>query len=290
MSGGSEGGHGRSGVEASYLATDGQTYLSTELGCNVVVTYTRARHTPLQVRPWRGGDRRAPERLEVRMHAMFTAAPTEVHRAVASWIRSGRRAPRACAVLDRWIATSLERLAPAPARSAPLCAHGEHHDLTAMAADLCAGELAHDPFECGRAPGGTWGRRTQSRTRHSLRLGSFDPVACIVRIHPVLDQATVPAWFVRFVLFHELLHAVMPPKLGPDSRWVHHSHAFRRRERAYADYKKAIAWEEANMPRLIHSARTGKPFGEKSAARATPSARAPRQKRRWFQMPLFPSL
>ena len=65
---------------------------------------------------------------------------------------------------------------------------------------------------------------------------------------------------------------------------------FRRRERAYADYKKAVAWEEANMTRLIHSARTGKPFSEKSAARATPTARAPAKKRRWFQMPRFPSL
>src|SRR5947207_129521 len=124
-----------------------QEFLSSELRCPVRVVYTRARRTPLQVRPVErarapvarssapdahahrdGLDRSArPKRraasaprnasdargasgLEVRMHSMFVAAPPHVHEAVVRWIRSGRRAPRACALLDRWITESLERL------------------------------------------------------------------------------------------------------------------------------------------------------------------------------------
>ncbi len=236
-----------------------QDLLTLELACPVTVVYTRARRMPIQVKRMSASRRGTPGRLEVRMHSMFSGAPPDVHRAVASWIRAGRRAPRACAALDDFIAARLESL-PAdrsPSRSRP---RGVHHDLEPLAKSLLDNELAHD-FEGEKAlPAITWGRRGASRTRSSLRLGSYDPDPKLVRIHPVLDQATVPAWFVRFVLFHELLHAVHPPKKSTGNRWIHHGPQFRRRERAYVDYSRAIAWEERNLTALIHAARRGVPF------------------------------
>jgi hypothetical protein len=94
-----------------------------------------------------------------------------------------------------------------------------------------------------------------------------------VRIHPVLDQPAVPVWFVRYVLFHELLHAVLPPRRGRGSRWIHHGAEFRRRERDYADYARAIAWEDAHMPALIRSAKRGTPM-RAVPAQAQASSRA----------------
>jgi hypothetical protein len=257
-----------------------QEFLSSELRCPVRVIYTRARRTPLQVRPAAraiatGSAQRATREtsaprassrapgisgLEVRMHAMFVEAPPHVHDAVVSWIRSGRRAPRACAVLDRWIAESLERLPIAAPRDTALRARGAFHDLEALKRELLAAELAAEFAGDLDHPRVTWGRQGQSRTRHSLRLGSFDPEGRIVRIHPVLDQVAVPVWFVRYVVFHELLHAVLPPRPGRGSRWIHHGAEFRRRERAYADYERAIAWEKAHMRELIRSARRAAPM------------------------------
>lgn len=109
-------------------------------------------------------------------------------------------------------------------------------------------------------PLATWGRRGSKRTRYSLRLGSYDADFGVARIHPVLDQAAVPDWFVRYVVFHELLHAALPPMQGKGSRWIHHSAAFRRRERAYADYARAIEWEDRHIDALIRSARRGVPL------------------------------
>jgi len=118
----------------------------------------------------------------------------------------------------------------------------------------------------------TWGRRGPSRTRNSLRLGSFDPDPRLVRIHPVLDQASVPEWFVRFVLFHELLHAVHPPERGTDNRWVHHGSLFRRRERTYVDYARAIEWERRNLRTLIKAARLGTSFAPPAEMKAVPTS------------------
>jgi hypothetical protein len=247
-------------LDASPAAGSGrwQEFLQSELRCPVEVVYTRARKKPLQVRPSRTPPR--TRGLEVRMHAFFDSAPPEVHRAVASWIKSGRRAPRACELLDRWILESLEKL-PAPVvRDATLRPRGRCHDLELLAADLLRNELAGDFASPADLPHLTWGRQGQSRTRHSIRLGSYDQEGSVVRLHASLDQPAVPSWFVRYVLFHELLHAIHPPRKGAGARWIHHGREFRRREHAYPDYARALAWEEAHIKEVIRSARSGKPM------------------------------
>ena len=95
------------------------------------------------------------------------------------------------------------------------------------------------------------GRRGKSRARRSLQLGCYVKDAHLVRIHAVLDQVAVPEWFVRFVLFHEILHAALPGEKRP------HGRAFRERERAHPDYPAAVAWQKKNLESLIRSARRG---------------------------------
>jgi hypothetical protein len=241
-----------------------QTYLAAELACTVRVVFTRARKKPLQVRP---GPKRT-QSLEVRMHAFFATAPPEIERAVASWIRSGRRAPRACVLLDRWILESLEKLPAPDVRESALRARGECYDLAALAADLARKELADAFPSASSLPRLTWGRQGPSRTRHSIRLGSYDQEGGVVRIHTALDQPAVPEFFVRYVLFHELLHAVHPPRKGDGARWIHHGREFKKREKAYPDYARAIAWEKAHIKDVIRSARRGTPMSGPVAARA----------------------
>jgi len=228
------------------------TYLAAELRVPVGVVFTRSRRTPVAMRALR----QPLGALEVRLHGLFAEAPVEVRAALTSWLRSGRRAPRATDRLDAYIAEILRR-APPPAARRGRPTPGAHHDLDRIARDLLDGELAAD-FPAGtERPIILWGRRNRSRTRHSLRLGSYDSDGRLVRIHPVLDQAAVPEWFVRFVVFHELLHAVFPIRRGEGQRWIHHGRAFRQRERAYVDHDRAHTWERAHLPRLIRSARTG---------------------------------
>jgi hypothetical protein len=137
---------------------------------------------------------------------------------------------------------------------------GEHHDLRALALDVRSVEFAAE-FQSGDAlPSITWGKRGPSRTRSSLRLGSYCPDTRMVRVHPVLDQALVPRWFVRYVVFHELLHCVHPPQRVDGDRWIHHGPEFRRREKRYPDFERARAWEEAHITALIRSARRGTSF------------------------------
>jgi len=96
--------------------------------------------------------------------------------------------------------------------------------------------------------------------KRSLELGSFDPETRIVRVHPVLDQPFVPRFFVRYVLFHELLHAALDgQEKSRAGRRRHHGPRFRQAENAYVDYERALEWQEQHVGALIRSARTGKP-------------------------------
>jgi hypothetical protein len=236
--------------------SDWAALIADGLRQEVEVRFTSARKTVLHVEHPR---RRGEPELRVRMQRFFAESPPEVRAAVVTWLRSGRRAPRAMRVLDRWIEERLAELWRDAPRGTRLVTRGRAHDLASLAQGLVARELAQD-FGGRALPGLTWGRAAPSRSRHSLRLGSYDYLSRIVRVHTVLDQEAVPAWFVRYVLFHELLHAALPSELGDDGRHVHHGALFRQREAAYPDAARAYAWEREHLPLLIRSARTGRPL------------------------------
>lgn len=241
---------------------DWERFLTDRLGAPMLVTFGRSRSAPVQARPLRGKGRAAgPRGWEIRLHGIFRDTPEEVREAFASWLQHGRKARAASEALDRWIHSSMADV-PRARRSITLRPHGLVHDLEAMAEELFATEFAPDftPRTGRERPRITWGRRGRSRSRKGLRLGSYDPETRVVRVHTVLDQEAVPAWFVRFVLKHEILHAVIEAHRDAAGRWVHHSRAFRRREASWPEYEPAVAWEERNVRRLIRSAREGTPL------------------------------
>ena len=268
--------------------TDWERALGAALGVPVSVRYGRARRTVVRAR-------REGGRMLVTLNEVFAQAPPGVRDALGAWLRAGRRARRASAELDRWIERSLAELHARAPEPLALRTAGAHHDLAALAADLLARELRADFAPPAAPPRITWGRAARSRSRRSLRLGSFDYAARVVRIHPVLDQAAVPASFVRYVLFHELLHAALGEHTHPDGRRAHHGPAFKAREQAYPGLAAALAWERTWIDALIRSARTGKPLRAPAARpaklalpEAARTARSPARKPGWVQGLLFP--
>jgi len=279
-------------------------YLSAQLDARVEVVFTRARRTVLKVEP-RGALR------TVRMNGFFAHAPHPVREAVVSWIRSGRRARRKLELLDAWVETQIEVAERREPRAVRLSTRGRVHDLEALGEQLRTKEFAREfASENGASdlpafPRLTWGRSTRSRTRRTLRLGSFDYWSGLVRMHPVLDQPAVPESFVRYVLFHELLHAALPAQRGNGGRRVFHGREFRARERAYSGTASALEWEKQHLAELLWSARTGKDMRPThvvtrtiaaleraraplvDAARSEAAAQAPGGLRRFVQRWLF---
>lgn len=245
---------------------DWERELSLSLDYAVKVQFTRARSSPIQLRHATPAELLSQPTLKggwvVRLHRVFEQAPPEIRADLASWIRVGRRAPRACRDLGAWTELALRELSPRPTRKLTLQPRGQTHDLAMLAAGLWDTEF-HGEFDTEQAPRPalTWGRRAKSRTRRSIQLGSYNGAQNLVRIHPVLDQPAVPRWFVRYVLFHEILHAALPSERTRSGRKiVHHGPRFRHREKNYVDTARAIAWEAQHLSKLLRSARANKPM------------------------------
>src|SRR5690606_25166299 len=99
----------------------------------------------------------------------------------------------------------------------------------------------------------TWGRMPPSRRRRSIRFGSYTVEDNLIRIHPLLDQDFVPRYFVRYIVFHEMLHAHLGVKEASNGRRCVHTREFRERECAYPGYEEALAWQNnpANLRKLL---------------------------------------
>lgn len=185
--------------------------------------------------------KRRKSRHEFRVHHMFIDAEPGVVAALARMVRgdSAARDEVRAYVKENRDAIDFE---PDESR---LESKGEHHDLD----DLLASAVRFLPEEVEPPrPLITWGRK--GRGRRSIRFGSYDFDRGLIRIHPSLDEAWVPAFFVEFVVFHELLHAVFPPEKINGRREIH-TEDFKAWESTYPRFDEAMEWEAANIGRFL---------------------------------------
>jgi hypothetical protein len=96
-----------------------------------------------------------------------------------------------------------------------------------------------------------WGRRRKHRPKDHFVFGTIQEEDRIIRINPLLDQPFVPVWFLKYILYHEMLHSVVPDKdLGNGRRCVH-TEEFNRREQKFPGYRRARRWEDQNLARFL---------------------------------------
>ena len=96
-----------------------------------------------------------------------------------------------------------------------------------------------------------WGRRRKERPKESFVFGSIQEEDRVIRIHPLLDQPFVPRWFLEYVLYHEMLHSIVPDEVDSAGRRRIHTEEFYRRERAFPRYHRARRWEIENLARFL---------------------------------------
>jgi len=191
--------------------------------------------------------RRREGLLHYRVHHMFLDAPHDVVDALAMFARPRRgmaaRHRDAGSRIDAYVRQHRARIG-AP-RQARLDARGRVHDLQVMF-DRLNGEHFHDLVEARIG----WGPNRGGGRRRTIKTGVYVQDARLIRIHPALDRAEVPEFYVRAVVFHEMLHQVVPA-VERRGRRVVHGPEFRRRERAYPDHGRAREWEEKNLTLLL---------------------------------------
>lgn len=223
----------------TYDAAQLQDELARRSGCRVRLFLTDNRRRMLSAK--NGG----PGVIEVRLQRIFLDSEPEVLDEIALLL-TGRKTNR-CA-LRRFIR---DRFQDTPAVARPRrIPDGErvrsgHHDIAAYARELNATYLN------GRSRAEVvWGRRSNRRSRRSIRFACYDPERNLVIMNRKLDSPAIPAYFVEYVLFHELLHEVLGIGEREDGRRDIHGSLFKLMESTFPDYEKARRYERELCKRL----------------------------------------
>lgn len=239
-------------VEIAFPAADPQLYvhegarqalerrLAKEHHRAVVLSVTDNRRQMISLAQ-RGGVLRA------RVHHMFLDAPTLVQEALARYLVRGDRA--ASLVVTKFIDENAFRIRAFQPVQTPLLTQGDHHDLLAVF------QKVNEKYFGGAVDAlVTWGKRTRPKAgrRTTIKLGSYSAVERLIRVHPVLDKGWVPRYFVSYIVYHEMLHHVIPSSQGAGRRMLHPP-LFVARERLFRDYERALAWERAHVGRLLRA-------------------------------------
>lgn len=189
---------------------------------------------------------RRGEQLRARVHHMFLDAPASVQTALVRYVLGSDR--DASSTVGRFIAENHHRIRAARSPNSPLRTRGEVHDLFALFRKVNERYFdgTHDALV-------TWGRATPAKKmgRKSIKLGSYSATERLIRVHPSLDRHWVPKYFVEFVLFHEMLHHVLPGTVARDRRV--HPPEYRRRERMFHAFDRALSWEKEHLARLLRT-------------------------------------
>ena len=125
---------------------------------------------------------------------------------------------------------------------------GRHHDLRAIFDKLNVRYFKNSL----RRYTIVWGRKRRLRPKAYFIFATIQEEDRVIRIHPLLDANWVPRWFLEFVLYHEMLHSVVPDKYDAKRRrrFVH-TEEFFQRERRFPHYNRAQRWEADNLARFL---------------------------------------
>jgi hypothetical protein len=213
--------------------------LRVAFGGPVVLSITDNRHSIITHRVQKGT-------LHARIHHMFLDAPAGVIDALVRYVTRGDR--DASAILGEFIDDNGFRLARRK-RGAPLVTKGRYHDLLTLFA-----RTNERYFDGAMNALITWGKRgtSKSRARKTIKLGSYSGVDRLIRVHPALDQKWVPRYFVAYIVYHEMLHHVIPGSRGL-GRVNLHPPEFKERERQFRHFQRSLDWERRYVTRLLRT-------------------------------------
>lgn len=217
-------------------------YLSFQLPAPIDLVFTNNRSTMISYSHKLG-------RYQVRLHRLFRHADECVLTALA-WFILGRKHDTS-KVLDDFIVAHREEIqASRKERPRQLKEQGVHHDLKAhlhKVADTYFGGYADVRIGWTRLNRRKSRRRSQTVSR---ALATYSYEDRTIRVSPVLDAANVPNYVVEWIIYHELLHHVLPVKqVGGKNQY--HTVQFRALERAFKDFERAKKWEVEHLDQLL---------------------------------------
>ncbi len=181
--------------------------------------------------------RREKKRLALRLHRLFYQAPTPVLEAL---IRIAlKKDPEAYAVVKRMAYLYFHQNKAAPEA---LSTAGAVYDLKKIYDRVKSSYFSTD-YDAAIG----WSATPRKSKFRFMTFGTYDRHRHQIRINPLLDDAGVPLFFLEFIVYHEMLHAVCHPVFDSAGRCRVHTREFREKERQFPHYESAKEWEKTSL-------------------------------------------
>jgi hypothetical protein len=178
--------------------------------------------------------REKEDSISVRIHRIFLKAGNEVLDEVIIFIKKKRgKTP----TIKQFISQNQSFLKKRKPRTITINHNGKFYNLIDI-----FNSLNSEYFSNGLSVSITWGKRSPRYAVKKRTLGNYQKKTNTIRINPILDSRKVPRYVIEFIVYHEMLHAVIDIVLKNGRRSIH-SKEFKNRERKYKNYHKAIEWE-----------------------------------------------
>ncbi len=92
-----------------------------------------------------------------------------------------------------------------------------------------------------------WSKQKPKGRFRFITFGTYDRQLNQIRMNRLLDAVDVPPYFIEFIVYHEMLHAVCPTEYDKRGRaWVHTA-LFRKKEREFHQFDAAKEWEKQSL-------------------------------------------
>jgi len=173
----------------------------------------------------------------VRLHWIFLNAENDVIREIAEFIKSRRGGTP---LIRKFIRNNIHFLKKKSSRPANIIHRGVYYDLREIFDSL------NDKYFRGRMTSPIrWGKKHSRKAVKKRTLGSYSSSTDTIIINPFLDTRNVPRYFLEFIVYHEMLHSGMyMEETKKNNRRSVHSSEFKKRERLFEHYDKAVSWEK----------------------------------------------
>jgi len=91
--------------------------------------------------------------------------------------------------------------------------------------------------------------RTIKLGKDKVTLGSCSTEERVIRVNSCLKDPRIPLWYLKYIVYHEMIHAFQGPLDEP------HGPEFHAIEKTYPDYNRAMAFEEKKLHKILETHR-----------------------------------
>lgn len=177
-----------------------------------------------------------PDHTRVSLHRMFLEAPTNVMDALACYLKGEEQ--KLAPTIKQFIEHNIQELDYSrKVDRSRLLTDGKCFDLQEIYDEINA-----HYFDNKLRLMITWFEQPKSKNRSKINLGLYQDTLRLVKINRLLDRKDVPRYFISFVVYHEMLHAVCKPQVDEAGTNHIHSREFKQQEARFHAYAQAKDW------------------------------------------------